>query len=72
MVYRLDAVDAYEHKLVKRIEVLSIRSEDSFNIPYVKLIKVEERKATIEIDVQDKSGAIKRTKKKIKMGDDLK
>ena len=72
MMYRLDAVDAYEHKLVKRIEVLSIRSEDSFNIPYVKLIKVEERKATIEIDVQDKSGAIKRTKKKIKMGDDLK
>ena len=26
MVYRLDAVDAYENKLVKRIEVLSIRS----------------------------------------------
>ena len=40
MVYRLDAVDAYENKLVKRIEVLSIRSEDSFNLPYIKLVEV--------------------------------
>ena len=52
MVYRLDAVDAYENKLVKRIEVLSIRSEDSFNLPYIKLVEVWERKAKLEI--QDK------------------
>ena len=54
MVYKLDAVDAYENKLVKRIEVLSIRSEDSFNLPYIKLVEVGERKAKLEIDIQDK------------------
>ena len=73
MVYRLDAVDAYENKLVKRIEVLSIRSEDSFNLPYIKLVEVWERKAKLEIDIQDKkTGAIKRSKKQVKLGDDLK
>lgn len=73
MVYRLDAVDAYENKLVKRIEVLSIRSEDSFNLPYIKLVEVGERKAKLEIDIQDKkTGVVKRRKKQIKLGDDLK
>ena len=43
MVYRLDAVDAYESKLVNRIEVLSIRSEYSFNLPYIKLVEVGEK-----------------------------
>lgn len=73
MVYRLDAVDAYESKLVKRIEVLSIRSEDSFNLPYIKLMEVGERKAKLEIDIQDtKTGIVKRGSKQIKLGDDLK
>jgi len=54
MVYRLDAVDAYENKLVKRIEVLSIRSEDSFNLLYIKLVEAWERKAKLEIDIQYK------------------
>lgn len=71
MVYRLDAVDAYEQKLVKRIEVMSIRSEESFNKPYIRLVSVDERKAKIEIDVQDKKGSVKRITKSIKLGDDL-
>lgn len=71
MVYRLDAVDAYEQKLVKRIEVMSIRSEESFNKPYIRLVSVDERKARVEIDTQDKKGAVKRTIKTIKLGDDL-
>ncbi|WP_455538730.1 hypothetical protein [Terrisporobacter sp.] len=54
MVYRLDAVDAYENKLVK-------------------LLEVGERKAKVEIDIQDKkTGTVKRSKKQIKLGDDLK
>lgn len=71
MVYRLDAVDAYEQRLVKKIEVLSVRSEESFNKPYIKLIETKERKAKIELDVQDKKGVVKRTTKMIKLGDDL-
>ena len=54
MVYRLDAVDAYENKLVKRIEVLSIRSEDSFNLHYINWVEDGERKAKLEIDIPDK------------------
>ena len=34
MVYRLDAVDAYERKLVKQIEVAAATIEDAFNKPH--------------------------------------
>lgn len=70
MIYRLDAIDAYEQKLVKQIEVLSIRSEESFNLPYIKLINTQERQATIEIDVE-KKGVVKREQKKVKLHDSL-
>lgn len=70
MVYRLDAVDAYNEKLVKKIEVMSIRSEESFNIPYIKLLEVKERRAKIELDVESR-GKVKRTAKTVKYGDDL-
>ncbi|EMT45810.1 type III restriction-modification system endonuclease [Anoxybacillus flavithermus] len=70
MIYRLDAVDAYHQKLVKRIEVMSVRSEPSFNVPYIKLVDVKERKATIELDVETR-GKVKRTTKTVKYGDDL-
>ena len=42
MVYRLDAVDAYERKLVKQIEVASATVEDAHNKPYVRLVSVEQ------------------------------
>lgn len=70
MVYRLDAVDAYNQKLVKKIEVMSVRSEPSFNVPYIKLIEVKERKAKIELDVESR-GKVRRTTKTVKYGDDL-
>lgn len=70
MVYRLDAVDAYNQKLVKKIEVMSVRSEESFNVPYIKLVEVKEGKAKIELDVETR-GKVKRTTKTVKYGDDL-
>jgi type III restriction enzyme len=70
MIYRLDAVDAYNEKLVKKIEVISVRSEQSFNVPYIKLIEVQEKKAKIELDVESR-GKVKRTTKTVKYGDDL-
>lgn len=70
MVYRLDAVDAYNQKLVKKIEVMSIRSEESFNVPYVRLVEVKERRAKVELDAEVR-GKIKRTVKTVKYGDDL-
>jgi type III restriction enzyme len=58
MVYRLDAVDAYEKKLVKQIEVASLVVEDANNTAYVKLLKVNKSKggtytAKVEVDVQN-------------------
>lgn len=70
MLYRLDAVDAYNEQLVKKIEVMSIRSEESFNIPYIKLVEVSERKAKVELDVETR-GKVKRQTKSVKYGDDL-
>lgn len=60
MVYRLDAVDAYERKLVKQIEVAAATIEDAFNKPYVRLLEVSNKKdisAKIELHVQTASGA---------------
>ena len=47
MVYRLDAVDAYERKLVKQIEVASATVEDAYNTPYVRLLSTRNRSNAI-------------------------
>lgn len=60
MVYRLDAVDAYERKLVKQIEVAAATIEDAFNKPYVRLLEVSNKKgiaAKVELHVQTGTGA---------------
>lgn len=43
MVYRLDAVDAYERKLVKQIEVAALEVEGDHNTAYVKLLATRSR-----------------------------
>jgi type III restriction enzyme len=64
MVYRLDAVDAYEQKLVKQIEVASAVIEGGHNKPYVRLLGVSNKKgviaAKIELDVQSLTGVQRR------------
>ena len=56
MVYRLDAVDAYEHKLVKQIEVASLLVEGAHNKAYVKLLSTSSKRgilsAKVELDIQ--------------------
>lgn len=74
LIYKLDAVDAFDLELVKQIEVASFESKDSHNNAYLKLISVNNKKspitARIEIDCNVK-GKIKRTVKTVKKGDDL-
>ena len=74
MVYRLDAVDAYERKLVKQIEVASATVEDAHNRPYVRLISTNNRRGTIsakvELDVET-PGGVRRQVKVVQDGDDL-
>jgi type III restriction enzyme len=49
MVFRLDAVDAYERKLVKQIEVASATVEDAHNKPFVRLVSVANKRGTISV-----------------------
>ena len=74
MVYRLDAVDAYERKLVKQIEVASATIEDAHNKPYVRLLSTSNRRGTIsakvELDVQE-IGGVRRRQKTVQDGDNL-
>ena len=74
MVYRLDAVDAYERKLVKQIEVASATVEDAHNRPYVRLISTSNKRGVIsaraELDVEV-AGRVRRYERTVQDGDDL-
>ena len=73
LVYRLDPVRAYDLRLVKRIEVASIRSEDSFNDAYVKLLETDNTngiRARVEIHREGRSGP-KPARVWVRQGDDL-
>jgi type III restriction enzyme len=73
LLYKLDPIKAYDLRLVKRIEVASVRSDDSFNDAYVKLISTDNTngiRARIEIHKEGSSGP-KPTKLWVKQGDDL-
>jgi type III restriction enzyme len=74
LLYKLDSIDAYEQKLVKQIEVASIRVQDGHNNAYIQLLSVNNRKspitAKIELDV-NKSGRTQRQTKTVKSGADL-
>lgn len=74
MVYRLDAVDAYEKRLVKQIEVASATVEDAHNKPFVRLVSVSNKRgaisARVEVDVQT-PGGIQRREVTVQDGDNL-
>jgi len=66
MVYQLDAVDAYEQKLVKQIEVAAATVEDAHNKPYVRFVGPVSRGksvvgATVELDMHTSSGVRRKT-----------
>jgi len=75
MVYRLDAVDAYEQKLVKQIEVASATLDAAYNKPFVRLLSVANKRgvisARVEVDVEGRAGAVQRQELAVQQGDDL-
>ena len=74
MVYRLNAVDAYERRLVKQIEVASATVEDSHNRPYVSFLAVKRVMGTVAADIEldvESSGHVKRRHVSVYDGDDL-
>ena len=73
LLYTLDPVRAYDLRLVKRIEVASIREENNFNDAYVKLFRTDNTdgiKALVEIHNERPAGP-KAWKVWVKQGDDL-
>lgn len=76
-VYVLDALDAYNQKLVKKIEVVGFElrnlkgTESYIYFDSVLLSKNEPPMVRLEIDVQSKSGNIKRAYKNVGESDDL-
>lgn len=74
LMYKLNAVDAYEQKLVKQIEVGSVTAQGVNNQAYIKLVKVNLKKgmpeAQVELAVFDK-GTVERKKKTVKQNADL-
>lgn len=76
-VYVLDALDAYNQKLVKKIEVVGFElrnlkgTESYIYFDSVLLSKNEPPMVRLEIDLQSKSGNIKRAYKNVGEGDDL-
>lgn len=70
MLYKLGPVDAYERKLVKRIEVLSMSAEEDLNTAFVHLLKVNVSSgaptATVIVNTHER-----RVQKTIRKDDDL-
>uniref|UniRef100_C5CL46 Type III site-specific deoxyribonuclease n=1 Tax=Variovorax paradoxus (strain S110) TaxID=543728 RepID=C5CL46_VARPS len=74
MVFRLDALDAYERKLVKQIEVAAATIEDAYNKAFVRLVSVTNKRgaisAKVELHVKTASG-VKPQEVTVGDGDDL-
>jgi len=76
LLYQLDPIRAYDMRIVKQIEVSSVRSEDSFNevfirldqVGYAKGATIPHAKATIH---EDRKGVPKQKKITLKQGTDI-
>ena len=75
MVYRINAVDAYEKKLVKQIEVAAGTLMADHNSPYIRLVSTRRQSGTVsalvETDVETRSGSVRRQEMRVQDGDDL-
>ena len=74
MLFRLDAVDAYERELVKQIEVASLKIEGAQNKAYLKLLSTQNVRGSItaKVEVDAAQGKnIRRTVMTVEDGDDL-
>lgn len=59
-VYRLSPLDAYELRLVKRIDVLSMKADLNLNVPYVELRKISSTSGSVTATLGlSKNGSIK-------------
>jgi type III restriction enzyme len=75
-VYKLDPIDAFQRKLVKKIEVAAATAKAMHNKPYVRLVDVKTKKGTgprakVELHVATKNGGVSPTVVELTGNDDL-
>jgi type III restriction enzyme len=74
LMYKLDAVDAYQKKLVKQIEVGSVQTEGANTQAYIRLLEIKLSKgfptAKLELDIF-KQGSVSRKAVWVKQNQDL-
>ncbi len=73
LLYKLDPIRAYDLRLVKHIEVASVRSDDACNDASVKLLQTDNTngiRARVEIH-REKNGSVRPASLWVKQGDDL-
>lgn len=74
LMYKLDAVDAYQKKLVKQIEVGSVQTEGANSQAYIRLLEIKLSKgfptAKLELDIF-KQGSVSRKAVWVKQNEDL-
>lgn len=74
LMYKLDAVDAYNRQLVKQIEVASVKVDGAaIDGAYLKLVSVKNKpniRAKVDVDILER-GERKRKPKELKKNDDL-
>src|SRR5690606_37875986 len=74
LMYKLDAVDAYQKKLVKQIEVGSVQTEGANSQAYIRLLEIKLSKgfptAKLELDIF-KDGKVSRKAVWVKQNEDL-
>jgi type III restriction enzyme len=72
LLYKLTPIDAYEKRLVKKIEVMSVTKDNDFNNAYIQLTKIKTSPVSAKIKVYKKfKTGIKSALISIKSGDDL-
>lgn len=75
LMYKLDAVEAYNKKLVKQISVSSVLSDENAENAYIKLISVSDKKgysAKVEVKSRKSDGTLEKKVITIKTDDNLK
>lgn len=75
LVYRLDALDAYNQKLVKKITVKGVEVKGlsgAHSYLYLQDIEVSSSDPTAKLDIEEKTNtSVKRRVRRVKKGDDL-
>lgn len=75
MVYRLDAIDAYQRRLVKQIEVAGLTVQHAHNQASVSVVAIQRKRnqisAVLSLDVSRKDGSVVTNEVTVMSGDDL-